>query len=214
MDIEFYGGNCLKLKTKEITIVVDDNLKSAGGKMQTAKDNVLVYTQASLIGEAPSEKARIIIDTAGEYEVGDVTVTGVQTRSHMDEKGEESATVYQFTVGAQTVSVLGHVHPDLSDQVEELIGGTDVLILPVGGNGYTLDPTGASSVIKKSEPDVVIPTYYETDGLSFEVPPMPLEEFLKVSSMTPEEPVDSFKLGKTTEGDASQTKLVVLSVKG
>ncbi len=213
MEIEFYGANCLKLKTKEVTILVDDNLTKLGGKTQVSKDNVLVYTNLMLKDETAAEKSRLVIDAAGEYEVGDVTVSGVQTRGHMDEEGSETATVYQFTYGNQTATVLGHIHPNLSDEVQELIGGTDVLFIPVGGNGYTLDATGAASVIKKSEPDVVIPTAYETKGLTNEVPLAPLEEFLKVSSMTADEPIDSFKLGKSTEGDASQTKLVILSAK-
>lgn len=49
----------------------------------------------------------------------------------------------------QTATFTGHVHPDISDDALELISGTDVLIIPVGGNGFTLDPTGAASIIKK-----------------------------------------------------------------
>ncbi len=213
MEIEFYGANCIKLKTKEVTIVVDDNLSKLGGKTATAKDNVLVYTNTMLHDEKAAEKARLVIDTAGEYEVGDVTVTGLQTRGHMDEEGTETATVYQFTYGNQTVTILGHIHPNTSDEVQELVGGTDAMFIPVGGNGYTLDATGAAGVIKKTEPDVVVPTAYETKGITNEVPFAPLEEFLKVSSMTAEDPEDSLKLSKATEGDASQTRLIVLNVK-
>ena len=213
MDIEFYGANCVKLKTKETTIVVDDNLEAIGGKTQTTSDSVAVYTSQATKNKTSSSKARLVLDTAGEYEVGDVTVIGTQTRGHMDEEGEETAVVFQFTHGNQTVSVLGHIHPKASDAVQELIGGTDVLMVPVGGNGYTLDATGAASIIKKSEPDVIIPTHYAVDKLSLEVPAAPLDEFMKVVSMTASEPVDSLKLGKSLDGESTQTKLVVLNVK-
>jgi L-ascorbate metabolism protein UlaG (beta-lactamase superfamily) len=213
MDIEFFGANCIRVKTKETTIVIDDNLAALGGKTITSDKAALFYTNTNLVDKIATEKARLVINTAGEFEVGDVTVTGEQTRSHMDEADKETATVLQMTVGNQTVTVLGHVHPDLSKAVVELIGSTDVLILPVGGNGYTLDGIAAVSIIKKAEPGIVIPTYYDQKGLQFEVPAQTLEEFLKVSSLQADEPVDIFKMAKATDVEAGQTKVVIITPK-
>lgn len=213
MDIEFFGANCLRLRTKEAVIVVDDNLASLGGKTVTTDKTALFYTNNTLAEKSAKAKARLVIDTAGEFEVGDVTVTGEQTRSHMDEEGKESATVLQLTIGNQTVTVLGHVHPDLSKAVVELIGGTDILVIPVGGNGYTLDGVAAASIIKKAEPDIVIPTHYDQKDLKFEVPAQTLDEFFKVSSLQASEAVDIYKLGKAVDGATDQTKVVVLNAK-
>lgn len=213
MDIEFFGANCIRLKTKEAVITVDDNLSKLGGKTVVDGTSVLMYTNKILVDEVASSKSRLVIDTAGEFEVGDVTVRGEQTRSHLDEEGNETATVLQFMMNNQTVTVLGHVHPDLSKAVVELIGGTDVLVIPVGGNGYTLDGVAATSIIKKAEPGVVVPTQYEDTTLNFEVPAQPLEEFLKVSSLQAEEPVDSLKLGKNLDVESTQTKVIVLNRK-
>ncbi len=212
MDIEFFGANCLRLKTKEATIVVDDNLSKVGGKTIASDKSVVFYTNENLIDENATKKARLMIDSAGEFEIGDVTVTGEQTRGHLDEEGDENASVLQFMYGTQTVTVLGHVHPDLSDAVVEMIGGTDVLVVPVGGNGYTLDAVAATSIIKKAEPEAVIPTQYETKSLSYEVPAQTLDEFLKVSSLQADEPIDMMKLGKA-DVESGQTKVIVLQVK-
>lgn len=212
MDIEFFGANCIRLKTKETTIVVDDNLSKIGGKTITNDKTVLFYTNEHLKDDTASEKARLVIDSAGEFEIGEVTVSGEQTRGHMDEEGKENATVLQFMIENQTVTVLGHVHPELSNAVVEMIGGTDVLIIPVGGNGYTLDPVAATSIIKKAEPGVVIPTQYEIDVLSYEVPAQTLDEFLKVSSLQADEPTESMKLAKA-DTESGQTKVAVLQVK-
>lgn len=211
MDIEFFGANCIRLKTKETTIVIDDNLSMIGGKTITNDKSVLFYTNQTLKDQAATDKARLVIDSAGEFEIGDVTVSGEQTRGHLDEEGDENATVLQFMIDNQTVTILGHVHPDLSEAVVEMIGGTDVLVVPVGGNGYTLDPVAAASIVKKAEPDTVIPTQYEVKQLSYEVPAQTLDEFIKVSSLTANEPVESIKLGKV-DTESSQTKLVVLQV--
>jgi L-ascorbate metabolism protein UlaG (beta-lactamase superfamily) len=214
MDIEFFGANCVRLKTKETTIVVDDNLSLMGGKTITTDKTSLFYTNKMLVDQSAKSKARLTIETAGEFEVGDLTVTGQQTRGHMDEKDIESATVFQFMSGTQTVTVLGHVHPDLSKEVVELIGGTDVLMIPVGGNGYTLDGVAASSIVRKAEPAVVIPTYYNGGKLQFEVPAQTLEEFFKISALSqPEESVDVFKLSKASDVESGSTKVVVLKAK-
>lgn len=213
MDIEFYGGNCFKIKTKKATIVVDDNLKSAGGKMVTKKDSVLLQT-SSLTKNAEAEKiARLVLNRPGEFEVGDISIVGVQVRGHMDGDDERRAVAYQFVYGNATVTVLGHVHPDVSDELVELAGGTDILIVPVGGNGYTLDAIGATSVIKKIDPDMIIPAHYETEGLHFEVPAAPLEEFLKTSGLNIESEEDIIELGKTYGELKDSTTLIKLRVK-
>lgn len=212
MEIEFLGGNCFRIKTKNVTVIVDDNLAKIGGQSPQSDKTVAFYTSQDVKGEVKTT-SRLVIDTPGEFEVGDLTVTGVQTRGHMDEDGKQSATVYQFMLSGQTVTVLGHVHPDLAPEVSELAGGTEVLIVPVGGNGYTLDPTGAASIVKSVEPGVVIPSQYDIQGLSYEMPAQPLEAFTKMLTTEELTPVDSYKLVRSATEDlgSSQTKVVVLS---
>jgi len=213
MELEFFGGNCFRIKSKQTTIVVDDNLNKIGKKSIINDKVVAFYTSGMLRDEKAVEQARLVIDGAGEFEVGDITVKGLQARSHMDEAGVHTATVFQFMFGGQTITVLGHVHPDIDDEVIELVSGTDVLILPVGGNGFTLDPVGATSVIKKVEPDVVVPSQYDIAGINYEVPAQGLEEFGKVSSLNLEDAQDSLKLVRAGEDSSTQTRVVVLNVK-
>lgn len=212
MEIEFFGANCFRIKTKGATIIIDDNLEKLGGTSPQTDKTVAFYTSDEIKADQKS-KSRLVIENPGEFEVGDVTVTGVQTRAHMDEEGVESATVYQFMMANQTVTLLGHVHPDISSEVLELVGGTDVLIVPVGGHGYTLDPAGAAGAVKKVEPDVVIPSHYDMKDLKYEVSASPLEEFTKIMPTSDEGPQDSYKVGKF-DSESSQTKVVVLKPQG
>ena len=46
----------------------------------------------------------------------------------------------------------------------------DVMFVPVGGNGYTLDGVGALKLIKKVEPKLVVPTHYDDAMLQFPMP--------------------------------------------
>lgn len=213
MELEFFGGNCFRIKSKQTTITIDDNLSKLGRKSITTDKSVAFFSSAILRDEKVCEEARLVIDGAGEFEVGDITVKGIQARAHMDESDKQTATIFQFMFGGQTITVLGHVHPDLDDTAIELISGTDVLVLPVGGNGFTLDPVGASSVIKKVEPDVVVPSQYDIKGLNYEVPAQGLEEFGKVSSLNLEDVQDSLKLVRASEDSSVQTRVVVLNVK-
>lgn len=214
MEIEFFGGNCFRVKSKKATIVVDDNLDAIGGTSVVAEGDVVFYSSRSLKSGAAAKKAKLVIDSAGEYEIGDISVKALQARAHMDGDDEATATVIQFMFDNQTVTVLGHVHPDVDGEVIEMAGGTDVLVVPVGGNGYTLDATGAASLIKKIEPDNVIPAHYDMDGLTYEVPAAPLDDFIKVSGMTmPEETSANVALGKLPSSDGGQTTLVVMSPK-
>jgi L-ascorbate metabolism protein UlaG (beta-lactamase superfamily) len=87
------------------------------------------------------------------------------------------------------------------------------MIVPVGGNGYTLDAIGAVSAIKKIEPEVVIPSQYDIPGLSYEVPAAPLDDFKTASALPVAEPKDTYKLDKPDLDLAGKTHLVVLNIK-
>jgi len=213
MEIEFFGANCFRIKTKNASIVIDDNLVSIGGKTITKDTDVAIFTNKSLENPAAKDKARLTLDSAGEYEIGDISVKAVQTRAHMDEENLATATVFQCLYDGKTVTILGHIHPDIADDVIELAGGTDVMIVPVGGNGYTLDSIGAVSAVKKIEPEVVIPSQYFVEGLNFEVPPAPLEDFKTASALPESVPKDSYKLDKPDPELVGKTHLVVLYIK-
>lgn len=212
MEIEFFGANCFRLKTKDTSIVIDDDLDKHGAKNITKEKDVLLVSSKAVDASKSASQARLVLESAGEFEVGDISIKGLQTRGHMDEEGLQTATVFQCIYANTTVTILGHVHPNLSDDVQELAGGTDILIVPVGGNGFTLDAVGATSAIKAIEPDVVIPSHYETKGLKFEVPPAPLEDFVKTSGLSFEQSEDSYKLGSSSV-ESGKTQLIVLKAK-
>ena len=205
MDIEFFGANCIRLVTKRATIVVDDNLAHLGAKSITRDGDVVVSTQ-DVLAVAASKELKIV--EAGEYEVQGVSVKGIQARAHTDQPGERTATMYKFMAEDAHILVVGHVYPDLDDKQLEAIGRVDVMIVPVGGNGFTLDPLGALKLIRKIEPSTVVPTQYAVKGLRYEVPALELEEAIKNLAMQPKETVDKLKTkGMIAE---QQTSLVVV----
>lgn len=205
MDIQFHGANCLTLATKHARVVIDDNLADIGGKSITKPEDIALFTGPH--GD-PAAAVKIMIDEPGEYEVSGIFVYGIAARAHMDEENGKSATMYKLVFDDMRVLVTGHVYPELSDAQLESIGMVDVMFVPVGGNGYTLDPVGALKLIKKVEPKLVIPTHFDSKGLSFPVPQQPLEEALKVLAMEAKEPVAKLKLKASDLTESMQLAVV------
>jgi L-ascorbate metabolism protein UlaG (beta-lactamase superfamily) len=200
VEIQFYGANCLRLMTKRASIIVDD----IGDKV-TKADDIALFTGSH---DAPKAAVKLVIDQPGEYEVSDISIQGVAARAHMDEPGQLSATMFKIIDQDVRVAIVGHVYPELNDEQLEALGIVDVLILPVGGSGYTLDGIGALKLIKKIEPKVVIPTHFADKAVTYEVPQASLEDALKDISMEIKETVPKLKFKAGEFSDVTQ--LIVL----
>lgn len=205
MDIQFYGANCIVLSSKQKRIVIDDTLAQLGGKSIAKEGDIMVFTGHH---EPVTAKAKLVIDMPGEYEASNVSIFGLQARSHMDEANLKSATMYKITWGETRILVTGHIFPKLSDTELETIGIVDIMFVPVGGNGYTLDATGALQMIKQVEPKLVIPTHFADKNLNYEVPQMELADALKTIGMEPKETTAKFQFKPAEVTDTTQ--LVVL----
>lgn len=204
MEVQFYGANCVRLTTKKASIVIDDNLAELGLKSITKADDISLYTSP----HPETALGRLRIDSPGEYEVSDTSIQGIAARAHMDEPGQQTATIFKIIGDDIRAVVLGHVYPELSDAQLEAIGMVDVLIVPVGGSGYTLDSVGALKVIKKIEPKVVIPTHFADKAINYPIPQRELADALHELAMEPKETVGKLKFKGLEMSDTTQ--LIVL----
>ncbi|QQS20375.1 MBL fold metallo-hydrolase [Candidatus Saccharibacteria bacterium] len=205
MDIQFYGANCVTITTKNVRLVFDDNLVQLGAKPVSREGDVCLFTAAH---PEPVKGTKMTIDMAGEYEVSGVNILGIQARAHMDGDSERNATMYKVTAGDVRVLVIGHIYPKLSESKLEKIGLVDILLVPVGGTGYTMDPTGALQVVKEIEPKVFVPTHYADSELQYEVPQQSLEDALKAFGMEPKETTKKYQFKPAEMSDTTQ--LVIL----
>jgi L-ascorbate metabolism protein UlaG (beta-lactamase superfamily) len=204
MDLQYYGANCVALSVKNTRIVIDDNLADLGAKSVTKNGDVALFTGAHGL---PSADVKLSFDSPGEYEVADISIIGIPARAHLDEGGL-AATMYKIRTSEVTVLVTGHIYPELNERQLETIGLVDVMIVPVGGSGYTLDPIGALKLIKTVEPKVVIPTHYSDKALNYVVPQIDLKTALHEMAMEPQETVAKLRIKPTELSDA--TRLIVL----
>jgi L-ascorbate metabolism protein UlaG (beta-lactamase superfamily) len=204
MELQFYGANCIRLTTKKASIVIDDNLVDLGLKSVTKPGDIALFTAAH--GEVPN--AKLVFDQPGEYEASDISIQGISTRAHIDETGQHTATMFKLLADDIRVAVLRHIYPSLSNDQLEQLGTIDILVVPVGGNGYTLDPIGALKLIKAIEPKIVIPTHYDDGSANYPVPQQTLADALKNLAMEPRETVSKLKVKAGEMGETTQ--LVVL----
>ncbi|MFZ1243157.1 MAG: MBL fold metallo-hydrolase [Candidatus Saccharimonas sp.] len=168
-DVEYRGGNAVVLSTKKTTLMVDPRLSLFGLKDIKTKDEVELATESRFVVE--NSEARTIIDQPGEYEVGDFTIKGIAATRHIDKPDDEQlSTIYRIECGDVKVALIGNIAPKLTDEQLETLGMIDIVILPVGGNGYTLDAVSAVAIVRQTEPKLVIPVHYADSGLSYEVP--------------------------------------------
>ena len=204
MELQYFGANCLRLTGKKASLVVDDNLGELGLKSITKETDISLRT----FKDIPAHPSRFTADMPGEYELSGIVIHGLAARSHMDEEGKTSSVIYTIQNEDISILILGHVHPNFGADMVEQIGRVDIAVMPVGGNGYTLDGTGAVQIIKEIEPKVVIPVHYDDKAIKYPVPQVGLDEALKNMGIEPAETVTKYRLKPSEVTDT--TRLVVL----
>ena len=168
-DIEYKGANTVVISTKKISLITDPKHSIFGEKDLVLKDGILLATEDRFATR--SDDFKLSISYPGSYEVSDFTVNGFQERRPIDEeKDGKKSVIYSIEVAGVRIGLLGNINHNLSDDQLENLGILDILILPIGGGGYTLDATSAANIARRSDAKVIIPIHYSDDGVKYEVP--------------------------------------------
>lgn len=177
-EIEYKGGNCVVITTKKSKLVVDGKLSHIGLKDVPTKDAIELATAPEFA--LRSKEAKLTIDGPGEYEISDVSIRGVAARRHTDTENDvKKSTIYRVEIGDVRIAIIGNIDFRVSeDQLEEL-GLVDIVIVPVGGGGYTLDATNATVLVRKIDCKVAIPVHYADKAVKYEVPQEDVSVFVK-----------------------------------
>ncbi|MHB1132734.1 MAG: MBL fold metallo-hydrolase [Chloroflexota bacterium] len=208
MEITWLGHACFRLRGKNATIVTDPYDESIGQKLGrvsadivTVSHNHYDHNNFSAVTGNPR-----VISGPGEYEIGGVFITGVQTW-HDAEGGSKRGrnTAYLFELDDIVVCHLGDLGHVLSTEQVELMSNADVLLIPVGG-GFTINAAQAAEVISLIEPRIVIPMHYKTESVQIELEP--LDRFARAMGLkeVPTQP----KLSVSKSGLPEEMQVVVL----
>ena len=219
MEITWYGHSCFRLTERNYATVVTDpyDSKSIGyDSLKLRSDIVTVSHDAPGHNNAEAVKGTShVIDGPGEFEIGGVFVTGVQTdgsgsgkkKSKAKENGAEPVrnTIYVFDYDGITVAHLGDLKEVPTQSEIEMLGTINVALVPVGGGGG-LNAAKAAEVISLLEPNLVIPMHYATDAAKISLDS--LNKFIKEMGLSKAETQPSLKVTRSALPD--ETRVVVL----
>jgi L-ascorbate metabolism protein UlaG (beta-lactamase superfamily) len=151
-----------------------------------------------------------VIDGPGEFEIGGVFVTGIQTNGHVKKAdGQLRNTLYLFDFNGINVLHLGDLDRVPSQAEVEDFGQIHVALVPVGDGG-ALNANKAVEIISLLEPSIVIPMHYATAATGNTAQQLdPLDKFLKEMGLSNPESVPSLKIPNVA-ALPEETKVVVL----
>lgn len=212
MEITWYGHSCFRLTERSLATVVTDPFdhQVVGYQPLSLRGNIVTVSHDSPghnFISAVKSKPRVI-KGPGEFEIGGVFVTAIQTNGSKRGKTEKKNILCVFDYNGVTVAHLGDILLVPTQSQVEALGTVNVALVPVGsGNG--MNAAKAAEVISLLEPGIVIPMHYATPDCKLALDS--LDKFLKEMGLSTIEPVPSLKL--TSVGIPNETKVVVLDYK-
>lgn len=211
MEITWYGHSCFRLTERNYATVVTDpyDHKAIGYFPLKLKADIVTISH-----DAPGHNfsgavkgTSHVIDGPGEFEIGSVFITGVQTDGGSAKKSKDKIrnTVYVFDYDGITVAHLGDLVQAPSQAEIDALGSVNVALVPVGGGGG-LNAAKAAEVISLLEPNIVIPMHYATEDVKLSLDS--LNKFIKEMGLAKPESQPSLKV--TRSGLPEETHVVVL----
>ena len=211
MEISWYGHSCFRLTERGMAAVVTDPFDHSVAGYDALKlkaDIVTVSHEAPGHSFVSAVKAKSHVLTGpGEYEIGGVFITGVQTNGHGKRSLDEPRnTLYVFDYNGVTVAHLGDLRRVPSQTEIEALGTVHVALVPVGGGGG-LNAAKAAEVVSLLEPGIVIPMHYSTPASQLKL--APVSKFLKELGLAKVDTQDVLKVTQATVPE--ETRVVVLN---
>ena len=213
MEIIWYGHSCFRISERGMATVVTDPFDHTVVGYEPLK---LKADIVSVSHDAPGHNyltavkgSKHILSGPGEYEIGGVFITGVQTNGSSKRSADEPRnTLYVFDYDGLTVAHLGDLRRVPSQTEVEALGEVHIALVPVGGGGG-LNAAKAAEVVSLLEPAIVIPMHYHTPASLLKL--APLSKFLK--EMGAGEPIVESTLKITRSSLPNETRIVVLDYK-
>lgn len=207
-EIEYKGGNALVVTSKKNTLVVDPKRSVIGQSDLAIEGAIEVATEPRFA--LNNSSAKLCIEGPGEYEVGDIAIRGVRAWRHIDTEVDEPIdTIYRVEIGDVRIAIIGNIMPKVSEEQLEAIGVVDIAIIPVGGNGYTLDAENAAAIVRQIDPRAAIPVHYADSGIKYEVAQDEVERFVKELAAPVETVGAKYKLKSAATLPATLTTVII-----
>lgn len=212
MEITWLGYSCFRMTERGYATVVTDPYDSAEVGLEPLKLKAEILT---ISNDHPAHNALnavkgdpYVITSPGEYEIGNVFVTTVQTSRRNDHEPDTFRNLLNMIdFNGILIAHLGALHSVPTRADIEGLGTPGIVLVPVG-DGRGLNAAKAAEVINIIEPRIVIPMHYALPGAKIDLDA--LEKFLKEMGITNYEPQPSYKVS-SAGALPEDTQVVVLS---
>lgn len=196
MEITWYGHSCFRFTENGFASVVADpydHLSTGNNRLQLDADIVTIsHDKPGHSHLAGIKNEPFIISGPGEYEIGGVYVTGIQTNGHnKDISGKDRNTIYVFDYNGINIIHLGGLdHVPTQSEIEEF-GSIHIALVPIGGSS-TLNAVKAAEIVNLLDPNIIIPMHYMTDNSIISLDP--LHKFTNEMGLSTIDPLNSLKI--------------------
>ena len=212
MELAWYGLSCFRMRERNLATVVTDPFGPDLGlpALKLRADVVTISHDAPGHSYLKGVKGqRKIIEGPGEYEVGNVFITGIAMAAENENSNGRPNTLYVFDFNGLSVAHLGDLSFVPTQSKIENLGPVHVALVPVGG-GKGLSPAQAAEVISLIEPSVVVPMQFKTGKETIRLGQV--TRFLSEMGTPKSEPQGKLKVTKGSLPDSTQ--VVVLEPVG
>lgn len=201
MHITWLGQTAIKIQTKnvdeEIITLIDGYRPKQGEFPRSISAHLALFSHGG-DGATTLSGDPFTIETLGEFDTKGILITTVA--------GPDGITIFKLSVEGINVIHLGMLRQKLTDEMIEMIGRVDVLILPVGGGENYLSPADAAQTVTTLEPRIAIPVGHACDT---DPKVLGIESFIKELGIKPEA-TDKKLIIKAKDLPSEETKLYVL----
>ena len=187
--VQYLGHTCFLFTGDGIKILVNpyQTVGCTAGYVLGDLQPDVVLVSSFLLDEGAVETVKgnpRVISKRGSYDFGGVKFQGFSL-AHDREDGRRFGNniAWRWTQGGVDILHLGGAAGELATEDKILLGGTDILLTPVGGGMKAYNAREARKIVKVLNPKMVIPTHYRTAAASKENCDLTtVDEFLGLAS--------------------------------
>jgi hypothetical protein len=211
MEIEYFGGNAIKLKAGSVSIGFDLNLPGSDKPVGESKELRAVYYTDPVKNKSPRTEGVMQFEMPGEYEVGSFSVMGASTGAYGEVYKTDKSNVFLVDPAEfGLIGVIGYGGPTLSEEALDLLASARLVFVPVGGMGLGMEPEEAMKLVKSLNAEFVVPVHYDDGKTKYESPQASVEEFIKLTGSAEPERFDAKLNTKNLTANADGFKVVLI----
>lgn len=197
MEITFLAHSCFRVRTGSGSLLTDPFPNSISDAAGLADQTIVTISNqhpnhngtANLTGQFH------LIDSPGEYAIGDIHLKGIMTPLTTGQEFDDANTAYLIEAEGLRICHLGDLATEPSDRVIDELTPIDVLFIPIGG-GCTITARQAETLLQILSPRYAIPMHYQGAGGPEELEP--LGTFFRDTAAQQQEPLRRLIVTATT----------------